>query len=206
MSAKESICDLLSQGATPSQTALALGISESYVSQLCAQEDFQLEVAQRKLALSEQDLAYDEKLDRVEGKFLDRLDEKAGFANLQQSMQAFKILNGARRRRDVGVQHQQNLTGTVVVLQLPTTMVPRYVLNKQSEIVDVEGTTMVSASPQGVEEMMRERAMQKKATAGSAVQRLQSQEDFRTLELLQHMRPVKKTVRRVADFMSVDSL
>lgn len=214
MSAKESALELLSQGISASQVALTIGVQESYISQLLTNEDFATQVQERRIAASKEDLDYDKKLDRVEAKFLDRIEEKSGFANLQQSLQAFKTVNGARRRRDSGVVQQGQNHSTVVVIQIPTAMVPKYTLNAQSEIVDVEGTTMVSASPKGVEEMLAEKKAREKlaglpapsAETQEILQKLEDQDTARAVQMLNQAIPVKKTVRRVPDFMSIDSL
>lgn len=210
MSAKDSALELLSQGLSASQTAATIGVHESYVSQLLSQEDFRAALESKRVALSQEELAYDQKLDRVEGKFLERIDEKAGFANLQQSLQAFRILNSAKRRRDTAQTPAGTQIGTVVVLQLPSAAIPRYILNNQSEIVDVEGATMVSASPKGVEEMLKEKKQREaaaKSTETLGLQtKLESQDNSRAQDLLALAAPVKKSVRRVPDFMNVENL
>jgi transcriptional regulator with XRE-family HTH domain len=145
---------MLAQGISPVQVAATLGVDPSYISQLMADEDFRSALELQKVERVQEDLDHDKKLDKAEGEYLDRITEKSKFANLQQSMQAFKILNGARRRRDTSVANASIQIGAIVNIHLPASAAPQYVVNAKNEIVEVEGKTMVSATPRRLDEIL----------------------------------------------------
>lgn len=154
MSAKESALELLAQGIAPGQVAESIGVEASYISQLMSDEDFLTQLQERKSASTQEDLDYDKKLDRVEGEFLSKIEEKSRFANLQQSLQAFKVINGAKRRKDSRTAPAGTQIGVIVTLNLPVSMLPQYQTNSKNEIVEVEGKTMVSATPKKLDEIL----------------------------------------------------
>lgn len=158
MSARPQIMEMLCNGLSPVQVSTTLGISESYISQLLVDEDFKLELEQKKVAVAEEDLKYDQQVDRVEGTFLDRIEAKAPLANLQQSLQAFSVLNKAKRRKDSAIVRNAPQAGTIVNLQLNVSLIPQYLMNGKNEIVEVEGKSMISATPRKLDEILRIRA------------------------------------------------
>jgi transcriptional regulator with XRE-family HTH domain len=146
----------LAQNLAPSQVAGVLGVTESAISQLMADEDFMKEVNAAKEAASAEDLKFDERLDEAESRVLENIERRIGMANMQQSLQAFRVLNGARRRKDARTHFGAAGSGVTVNIMLPTSMVPKYIMNSQSEIVEVEGKTMASATPNRVTELLAE--------------------------------------------------
>lgn len=155
MSAKPEILSMLADGLSPVQVATTLGVSESYISQLMGDEDFAAELESKRTEVAAADIAYDNQIDRVEGTFLDRIESKAPLANLQQSLQAFAVLNKAKRRKDTAISRGTPQAGTVVNLQLNINLIPQYLMNGKNEIVEVEGKSMVSATPKKLDEILR---------------------------------------------------
>jgi hypothetical protein len=89
---------------------------------------------------------------------LEKIEKNLPFATLGQAMAAFRVLNGARRRKD-GVATPGDGSVTVnVSLTLPANAMPRYVTNAQSEIVEVDGKTMVSATPKTIDQILAARS------------------------------------------------
>lgn len=155
MSAKPEILSMLADGLSPVQVATTLGVTESYISQLMGDEDFAAELESKRTEVAAADIAYDNQIDRVEGTFLDRIESKAPLANLQQSLQAFAVLNKAKRRKDTAISRGTPQAGTVVNLQLNVNLIPQYLMNGKNEIVEVEGKSMVSATPKKLDEILR---------------------------------------------------
>lgn len=154
MAIQDQALEMLAQGISPVQVATAIGVTESYVSQLMGDEDFRASLDEHRVAISKENLAFDAQLERTEKGYLDRIEEKQKFANLQQSLQAFKILNSARRRKDGVLINQQVNIGAVVNISLPQFAVPSYVVNAKNEIIEVEGKTMISATPKRLDEIL----------------------------------------------------
>lgn len=200
MAARNQALELLAQGIPASQVAEVIGVTESYVSQLLADEDFAAQLSTLKVESAKKDKEYDDKLDQAEEDFLDRIVERSRMANLQQSMQGFKLLNSAKRRRDSARGAGTGQPQTVVNITLPVAVMPTYILNQQSEIVEVEGKTMVSATPKRLEEIVAQRKV-------PVQQKLEEQNQERAAEVLQNtVRPVKRITKNLPDSMIVDLL
>lgn len=201
MSAKDMALEMLAQGLQPPVVAATIGVTESYISQLLSDEDFAAAVAEKRSLQSQADMQYDDKLARVEEVYLDRIEQKAGMANLQQSMQAFKIINGAKRKKDRSAQPLTQNIGVVVNIALPTIVAPQYLLNQNSEIVEVEGKTMISASPKSLDGMV---AARKPVQQPQLAEKLETAQTERALVTLENVRPVARRQKR--DSFSVDML
>lgn len=152
---KELVIKLLSQGIPTSQIAAAAGCDESYVSQLKADPEIAKRVAEKTAVTTIADANFDERLDRAEETVLGRIEKSIGFANLPQALAAFRTLNTARRRKEGPIGPA--VTNINVTLTLPANALPRYVTNSNNEIVEVEGRTLVSATPKSLEATMAAR-------------------------------------------------
>ena len=153
---KATVVKYLAQGISTSQVAMAVGCDESYISQLKADPEIQAQLAQHAADVSVKDINFDEALQSAEELALSRIQKSLSFANMGQALSAFRILNTARRRKDgptvpAGVTVNVNLT-------LPASALPRYVTNSSNEIVEVEGKTLVSATPRGLDAIIAQKA------------------------------------------------
>lgn len=155
--AKDTIIELLAAQVPTSQIALAVGCSDSYISQIKADPDAQEIIASKAAGRIQKDSAFDKRLETAEDLALQRIEQGLQFANLGQAVGAFRILNAAKRRKDAS-HEVANQTHINVTLTLPATALPRYTLNNKSEIVDVEGKTMIAATPKSLETLLKERA------------------------------------------------
>jgi hypothetical protein len=155
---KDQAIALLTQGLSTSVVAAAIGCDDSYISQLKADPDVQARIAQHQLELTEQDIAFDSKLERAESLALDKIERNMQFATLGQAMAAFRILNGAKKRRDALITPESGGTTINVNLTLPANSLPRYVTNAKSEIVEVEGKTMIGATAKSLDAILAARA------------------------------------------------
>lgn len=153
---KRQIASLLAQGVGTSEIANVAGCDDSYISQL--REDPEIlalmQETQKERALA--DVQFDEKLATGEDKALDVIIRNIPFANPQVALATFKVLNSATRRKQAVIN--DGATHVTVNLTLPIAMIPHYVMNAQREIVEVEGKTMASATPQTIEAVLAARS------------------------------------------------
>lgn len=164
MDKKELIKSYLSDGVPPEAVARAVGVDPSYVSQLMNDEEFDAEVVGARATKIAADNKVDDKIKRGEESALDRILQKLPTANLQQSLQVFRVLNGAKLRRDGMLPAQSQLAvSQVVEIYLPGALVPQYVKNKQAEIIEVNGETMVSAGVKQLERLADQRLAELRA-------------------------------------------
>ena len=157
MTPKEHAINLLAQGIPTSQVAAAVGVSDSYISQLKADEEVQRQIAEKQAAHSIADSNFDSTLERAEALALEKIEKSLPFANMGQALAAFRILNSARRRKDEFVQKDAAVSVTVN-LTLPANNIPRYITNQANEIIEVEGKTMLSASVKTLDQILAARS------------------------------------------------
>lgn len=157
MTPKEHAINLLAQGIPTSQVAAAVGVSDSYISQLKADEEVQRQIAERQAAHSIADSNFDSTLERAEAMALEKIEKNLPFANMGQALAAFRILNSARRRKDELAQKDTAVSVTVN-LTLPANNIPKYITNQANEIVEVEGKTMISASAKTLDQILAARS------------------------------------------------
>ncbi len=154
---KDHAITLLAQGIATSQVAAAIGCDDSYISQLKADPEVQQKIAEMSASQTLADVTFDSTLERAESLALEKIEKNLPFATLGQAMAAFRALNGARRRKDGVVNPGSTGTTINVNLTLPAAALPRYVTNAQSEIVEVEGKTMISATPKTIDQILAAR-------------------------------------------------
>lgn len=154
---KDHAITLLAQGIATSQVAAAIGCDDSYISQLKADPEVQQKIAEMGATQTLADVTFDSTLERAEFLALEKIEKNLPFATLGQAMAAFRVLNGARRRKDGVINANTGGTTINVNLTLPAAALPRYVTNAQSEIVEVEGKTMISATPKTIDQILAAR-------------------------------------------------
>lgn len=159
MSTKDRIVALLKAGVAPTQIADTVGCDPSYVSQIKNDPEVAPEIAAARLENIEEDLKHDDLLESAELKALKRIDQFVNHANLGQALAAYKVLNAAKKRTDPAnvVNNLPNVAVTVA-LQLPSTLAPHFVKNANSEIIEVEGRPMITATAKSLDALLAERA------------------------------------------------
>lgn len=159
MTPKEYAVSLLAQGIPTSQVAATVGVDDSYISQLKADPDVQEQLALARGEATQKDMEFDSTLERAEALALEKIEKNLPFANMGQALAAFRTLNGARRRKDAFAPHQDTVNLSVSVnLTLPANAMPNYIINQKNEIIEVEGQTMLSATPKNLDDILAARA------------------------------------------------
>lgn len=202
---KRQIAGLLAQGVGTSEIAKVAGCDDSYISQL--REDDEIIALMREVTKERAlaDVEFDDKLANGEDKALDVIIRNIPFANPQVALATFKVLNSAVRRKQVATSDSP--VNVTVNLTLPTTLLPHFVLNAQREIVEVEGKTMASATPQTIEAVLAAR----NGPNGNSTPRItaveRAAEKFATMGQLPVVAPRKSPLTYVADRnVTVDQL
>jgi len=143
---KQQIKSLLSGGCTQRQAALAVGVDESYVSQLMTgDEEFATEVISARIIALKDQSARDGQYDLLEDKILKKLhDQLHMVVNSDKLVRMLAVVNGAKRR---GAQQQENGQAgpitNVINLTLPTAIINRYRTNTSNEVIEVNEQGMV---------------------------------------------------------------
>jgi hypothetical protein len=198
MTPKDYAVSLIAQGIPTSQVAAACGVDDSYISQLKADPEVQQRVAEARAGHAVADSQFDNTLERAEALALEKIEKNLPFANMGQALAAFRILNGARRRKDQFAQTEHNVSVTVA-LTLPQAAIPRYITNTKNEIIEVEGQTMISATPKTLDDILSARA------TGSMLPKITELEKAANrLDTLSA--PVMRTAKRLPPELSADML
>jgi len=153
------ILKLLSSGVcSQEQAARAIGVDPSYVSQLCAESDFQLQIAEELKKGIEQAVAIDETYGDIEKNLSSKLKELVPWMTSPETvLRTLKFVNEAKRKTQVGSPEASGMNGSangsegrgIVKLQLPNVIIQNFVVNPNNEIVaigDKELVTLNSAS------------------------------------------------------------
>lgn len=171
MTPKDQIIELLAAGVPTSQIAAAVGCTDSYVSQLRADPEVQAFLATKAVAVTAKDVAFDTALESAETMALQKLEKGLQFANFSQALAAFRVLNSARKRQDKFAQTDNAGTTINVNLTLPANAMPRYTLSGKNEIIEVEGQTMVTATPKSLDQILQARAAGAALPNSTAIER-----------------------------------
>lgn len=118
---------LLGSGVSSVQTAHALGVSESRISQLLSTEQFTKELVELRFQNLQKHSARDATADSIEDSLLEKLKELVPMMyNPMQVIRAYAVINAAKRRGAVApetsTQHQ-----TIVNINMPTVIKNRYI-------------------------------------------------------------------------------
>ena len=203
MTPKDQIIELIAAGVPTSQIAAAVGCTDAYVSQLKSDPEVQAFLATKAVAVTAKDVAFDTALESAETLALEKLEKGLQFANFGQALAAFRVLNSARKRQDKFAQTDNAGTTINVNLTLPASAMPRYTLTSRNEIIEVEGQTMVTATPKSLDQILAQRA------AGAAVPAVTSLERAANMleSLVNLQQPVNsKAPRRLPVALSADIL
>lgn len=144
---REKILNLLGKGLTPTLVATAVGCEVSYISQLLAEEDFAMQVAQLRCMNLEAATLRDEKWDSLEDQLLAKLEDVMPFMlKPRDILDALTRVNQAKRRGATSIAQPQIAQTTIVNLQLPMVALSRFqaLVNNQNEVVQVGDRPLIN--------------------------------------------------------------
>ena len=169
---KQQIKSLLSGGCTQRQAALAVGVDESYVSQLMTgDEEFATEVISARIVALKDQSARDGEYDKLEDKILKKLnDQLSMIVNPDRLVRMLAVVNGAKRRGAQQQDNGQNVAVTNVInLSLPAAIVNRYRTNTSNEVIEVNEQGMVGMPATALLEKIRPAAQIAQLPSGAKV-------------------------------------
>lgn len=116
--------------------ASTLGVSDSLISQLMADDDFLLELSNLKFEKLEKETQRDLKYDLMEDTLLKQLEDFVGvMTDPVKIAKVLQIINGAKRRGAAGASLDSSSAGTIVTLVLPKTTAATFVFNVGNQII-----------------------------------------------------------------------
>ena len=141
---QDRIVEMLGNGIPPANVAIALGCSESLVSQVLSQDGVSEQVTALRAARFAEFAEHDTSIETAESKALKRLDSLIPFITKPaEAARVFGILNGAARKTGAAAGATAS-PSTVVQLNLPKAAQVSFTLTTDKQVIEVEGRSMVT--------------------------------------------------------------
>ena len=132
---------MLGKGISQVNVALAVGTTESYISQLLADEAVAAEVSALRVANLESDTKRDDKANTIEDKLLDKLEESIDLMfKPGEILRAYQIVNNAKRRGTDSNTSNPLANNTIINISLPAHTAARFITNSEGQVVEAEKT------------------------------------------------------------------
>lgn len=158
---------LLGSGIGPQAVATTLGCDASYISQLLMQDEYRDRVLALRMEGLQKQTERDGRIDGLEDEILGKLENLIPYiTNVRQALQAFQLLNAAKRR-GAASGGEINLQTNIVSINLPPVAREHFFpkMNAQGEVVQVGDQVTVTASLQS---LLQDRLKTRKLTASDA--------------------------------------
>lgn len=158
---QEKIRDLLAAGVSQTQVAHAIGVDDSYVSQLMADEEFRTQVQDQRAKTAGAAVAADQEVESIEAIAREKIRKLLLVeTNLMKVLQVYKTMNGADRKF-ASASASGMPAGTTVNIQLPQQAAIQFKLSSTKEVIEIEGRALATLPSHQVEKRLRElRAVQ----------------------------------------------
>jgi len=154
------ILKLLCSGITQTQAAKAVGVNDSYVSQLCAEPDFQAQIAEHIKKDHERAIKIDENYHDIELSLSNKLKELVPFMHEPDKiLRTLKFVNESKKKTDASVPttDQNKESAGPVKLALPVVVIQNFVTNPNNEVVQVEDRNLVTLNSRSIEALVQNR-------------------------------------------------
>lgn len=153
-STEERALTLLGKGVNAAQTASALGITESAVSQLLANPDFAEKVSELRYKNLLTHSERDEKVDNLEDKLLRKLSSLAEYVvRPMEAARMFQIVNAAKRR---GQSAPESITNSaeVVTLVMPVAIINKFEVNSANQVVQAGNQPLITVQSGNMQKLL----------------------------------------------------
>lgn len=136
---KQKIIEMLGKNIAPANVGMAVGVTESYISQLLADEDIAAEVSRLRTESLEAHSARDAKADSIEDKLLDKLKDSVDYmVKPGEILRAYQVVNQAKRRGVDSASSTPLANNTVINLILPKHTMARFTTNSMGQVVEAQ--------------------------------------------------------------------
>lgn len=149
MNQKDSALSLLSRGLSQAETSRALGVSEAYISQLTADEEFSTALAKAKATRITDKSTMDDTYDSIEKTTITKLKEivekRGNLLSPEQLLKIGQFANMAKRRNETNENLANPTNAVTVTIVLPSGHVPGLSLTKSAtnEVLEVGGRSLL---------------------------------------------------------------
>lgn len=138
---EERALQMLGSGAPAHIVASALGVTESRISQMLAEETFAQQVQDLRFYNLQKHTKIDEKYLDLEDKLLEKLEKVMPLMSKPRDvLAAVQVINNAKRR-GAQVSQESRVASQVVNLTVPVQIVHKYISNINNQVVEVQDDT-----------------------------------------------------------------
>lgn len=141
---QQRILEMLGNGLAPNVCASALGVTDSYISQLLGQEEFARQVTERRYISLQAATARDAQYDSIEDELIAKMKQLLPMMyKPMEVIRAITVINAAKRR---GASAPENtvINQTVVQLSLPIAISSRFVKNINNQVIEAGEQQLVT--------------------------------------------------------------
>lgn len=137
---------LLGSGYGQSQVALALGVTDSWISQLVGESDAFDEIGKLRSAQLFERVEVDKNVDEIEKLALQKVKDKLVFVKSPvEAARIYSILNGAKRKAANTNPVDDKNNSQTVTITLPKASAGLHIqLNQNNQVIEVEGRSMAT--------------------------------------------------------------
>ena len=181
------ILKLLCSGTTQEQAARQIGVNPSYVTQLCNEPEFQLQIAAQLQVDAEQAIEIDNNYAETEKLLSKKLKDLAPFINSPDSiLKMLRFVNDAKMKtqkfQNNGANNSETGTGVVAVqLILPVVVKNTFVVNPNNEVVGVDNRELVTLDAKKLETIIAEKKAKPVALPAPKNARLENSDPWSSL-------------------------
>lgn len=127
------------------RVANIVGCDPSYISQLMSDPEFSDQVIGLRMLNGEKHIQLDSRADELEGKLLEKLERMVPMMMRPgEVVNAYKVLNNARRRLTQDNAPTSQGLGTLVSIKLPAAAQLAFKLSQKGEVIEIDGQPMVT--------------------------------------------------------------
>lgn len=159
---------LLGSGLGPTDVATALGCDPSFVSQWLMDDAFRAQVLAQRMESLQAQTVRDGKINDIEDELINKLQENIRYMTKPRDiLQAFAMVNNAKRRGAQTAGSSINIDMKVVSIQLPAVAREHFLpkMNAQGEVVQVGD---LAASTASLQSLVADRLQLRKKEASEA--------------------------------------
>ena len=156
------ILDLLGNGLNASVVSAAVGVTESYVSQLMAQEDFRGEVRKRRIESLKEVTELDSEYHNIEKAAVEKLKKLMPLINRPRDiLDTIKVINATKRRGQDSSEPTERSMSRIIEVRMPVNILNQFidssaiVKDTNNQIIRTGNQSLLTAQPQNVRELAR---------------------------------------------------
>lgn len=153
---EKKVLAMLGSGVSATIVASAVGVGDSYISQLVSVPQFAYEVAKLRMQNTQQYIDTDSKYDSIESKLLKKLEDCLPLMMRPlEILRAIQVINGAKRKTGLGSDTGNNTVAVqqVVQLTLPNVIVQKFTTNINNQVVTAGAQNLVTANSIQLQQM-----------------------------------------------------